>query len=113
MITYFETPSLVKEISRKTGLVLSSSAFYERGSEPDDLSAYFYLANADNQEIITIRFEAVLIGTSVSFRDACYVVVETVDNSWFNQETKITITDDIKENHSVIVNMVAKILKTK
>ena len=113
MFTTFKTPNLVREISRKTGLIVSSNFFLEMENEANDLSVSFYLANADDKEIVVVRFKARSNGKSILFLAAWAITVETASSSWFGQETKIVITDDQEENHPVIANMVAKILKNK
>lgn len=114
MLISFETPNLVREISRKTGLIVSSHYFFESAKEPGVLSVSFYLANADDQEVVYVRFKAVLNDARVSFKEVYSVTVGSSSSSpWFEQVTKITITDDNKENYPVIANMVAKLFKAK
>lgn len=112
MLISFETPNLVREISRKTGLIVSSHYFFESAKEPGDLLVSFYLANADDQEVVYVRFKAVLNDARVSFEEVYSVIVGS-SSPWFEQETKITITDDNKENYPVIAKMVANLLKAK
>lgn len=113
MLIHFKTPNLVMEISRKTGLVSSSNFFHEVKSDPNAIVVAFYFANTDDEEIVVVRFGAVLNGTNVVFKDARSVVVTTPSDSWFNQETRIAIRDDREENHPVIAKMVAKLLRSK
>ena len=113
MLISFETPNLVREISRKTGLIVSSHYFFESAKEPGVLSVSFYLADADDEEVVYVRFKAVLNDARVSFKEVYSVTVGSSSSSWFEQKTKIAITDDNKENYPVIAKMVAKLLKAK
>ena len=114
MLTNVVIPNLVKEICRAARLVVSSQYFHQMDSEKNGVLVAFYLANAEDKEVVTVRFKGSSKGgTDLDFKYARSVTIKTTSTSWFYQEVQIAITDDREENNSVVASMVAKILKSK